>query len=53
MEWIEKTVDTLKIDEWQSAKCSACGRYHTTPYTWFFVDYKHCTNCGEKRKEED
>ena len=34
--WLEKEVHTtgedVEIDKWQTAKCSACGRYHTTPY---------------------
>ena len=52
-EWIEKEVtylDALEakdiITEWQSAKCSACGKYHTTPYMYYFDDYDYCPNCG-------
>ena len=49
--WIECKVFHNKevkahIDEWQSAKCSRCGLYHTTPYLYYFKDYKYCPNCG-------
>ena len=44
--WEEKTVSNCRIDEWQSARCSVCGRYHTTPYLYYFTDYKYCPTCG-------
>lgn len=45
--WEERKVSSEKvIDEWQSARCSVCGRYHTTPYMYFFDNYKFCPNCG-------
>ena len=50
-EWVEKTKfhnadDDPIIEEWQSAKCSVCGKYHTTPYLYYFDDYNFCPNCG-------
>jgi predicted RNA-binding Zn-ribbon protein involved in translation (DUF1610 family) len=50
--WLEKEVLSLVngaqlIEEWQSARCSACGKYHTTPYMYYFNEYKFCPNCGE------
>lgn len=48
-EWKEKEVfsnDDNTIEEWQSAKCSNCGLYHTTPYMYYFSNYKFCPNCG-------
>lgn len=48
-EWEEKEVFNVsesKIDEWQSARCSQCGLYHTTPYLYFFDDFRYCPNCG-------
>lgn len=49
-EWVEKMVFNAKememIDEWQSAKCSVCGLYHTTPYLYYFSNYHFCPNCG-------
>jgi recombinational DNA repair protein (RecF pathway) len=50
--WLEKEVLSLVdgaplIEEWQSARCSACGKYHTTPYMYYFDEYKFCPNCGE------
>lgn len=36
------------IDEWQESECSVCGKWHTTPYAYFFKDYKYCPNCGAK-----
>ena len=45
--WIERGVSTAKvIDEWQSAMCSVCGKYHTTPYLYYFDDFNYCPNCG-------
>lgn len=49
--WLEKEVLSKvdgepPIEEWQSARCSACGKYHTTPYMYYFDDYKYCPNCG-------
>ena len=50
-EWLEKTALSnadYPIDEWQSAKCSVCGKYHTTPYMYSFNDYPYCPNCGSE-----
>ena len=54
-EWTEKTVETGKhgIEEWQSARCSVCGRYHTTPYMYYFSDYAFCPNCGADMRHGD
>lgn len=48
--WIERKVITDNNDaiEWQSAKCSVCGKYHTTPYMYYFSNYDYCPNCGAK-----
>ena len=52
-EWLEcKVIDDVNIDEWQSAKCSACGLYHTTPYMYYFSNYKFCPNCGARMHHE-
>ena len=56
MRWIERQVAFTKdcgIEEMQSAKCSACGRYLTTPYHYSFYDYPYCPMCGEKREGND
>lgn len=47
-EWLEKEVFDTKgqIEQWQSAKCSVCGKYHTTPYLYYFDNYHFCPNCG-------
>lgn len=57
-EWVEKTKfhnadDDPIIEEWQSAKCSVCGKYHTTPYLYYFDDYNYCPNCGARMKGTD
>lgn len=51
--WVEKDVKENMDDKnepliefWQSAKCSVCGRYHTTPYLYYFDMFKYCPNCG-------
>lgn len=55
-EWIEQEVitgDKAGIEEWQSAKCSKCGKYHTTPYMYYFSHYDYCPSCGCKMDEEE
>jgi hypothetical protein len=54
--WKERRVDVLEettIDAWQSARCSACGLYLTTPYLYNFTDYKFCPNCGADMREDE
>lgn len=54
--WLERGVSENgnAIDQWQSAKCSYCGRYHTTPYMYYFTEYNYCPHCGTKMvKGED
>lgn len=52
-EWEDKEVIHKRcIEEWQSARCSACGKYHTTPYMYYFDDFKFCPNCGAKMGRE-
>ena len=47
--WLEKEVISDKvIEEWQSARCSVCDRYHTTPYMYYFSHYDYCPHCGAK-----
>lgn len=51
--WEEKAVSDEKvIDEWQSARCSACGKYHTVPYMYYFDNYNYCPNCGADMRGE-
>ena len=47
-EWIDREVFTAKgnVDMLQSALCPVCERYHTTPYAYYFTNYKFCPNCG-------
>lgn len=57
-EWVEKHVYSDEeggIEEWQSCKCSKCGRYDTRPYMYYFQEPKYCSWCGAKmvRGEED
>lgn len=54
--WDERKVfDTEDSDiaEMQSAKCSACGKYHTTPYLYFFDNFNYCPNCGARMVDDD
>lgn len=51
--WEERKVSSEKvIDEWQSARCSECGRYHTTPYMYYFDSFSFCPNCGADMRGE-
>ena len=55
--WTEKTVtenpQACGIREWQSAKCSVCGKYHSTPYLYSFTEYAFCPTCGSDMRGED
>ena len=60
-QWEEQTIGSYEenavIAEWQSARCSECGRYLTTPYLYYFTKYNFCPECGakmdgERRKSE-
>jgi hypothetical protein len=46
MEKFHDADDNPIIEEWQSARCSVCGKYHTTPYMYYFDNYNFCPNCG-------
>lgn len=45
-ETVQERLDEPIIDEWQSARCSVCGKYHTTPYMYHFDNFNYCPNCG-------
>ena len=52
-EWEDKEVfndtdDDHIVEEWQSARCSVCGKYHTTPYMYYFDNFNFCPNCGAR-----
>lgn len=53
--WIEKSYTCADegsvIDEWQSCKCSICGRYDTRPYLYYFDEPRFCSWCGAKMDE--
>lgn len=47
--WLEREVIRVQEGfEMQSQRCSECGRYHTTPYMYYFNDYNYCPWCGSK-----
>ncbi len=49
--WLEKDVSSIKettIERIQSCTCSNCGRIHTTPYVYYFDNFKYCPTCGAK-----
>ena len=56
-EWSEKEVlhkseaETV-IEEWQSCKCSVCGRYDTRPYLYYFDEPHFCSWCGADMRGE-
>ena len=49
MERIEES-DANIITEWQQARCSVCGKWHTTPYMYGFVYDSYCPNCGAEMR---
>lgn len=51
--WEEEVIDDFAIERWQSARCSACGFYHTTPYNYNFTHYKFCPHCGSEMEKAD
>ena len=48
--WIERhhayADEEKAIEEWQSCKCSVCGRYDTRPYLYYFSEPRFCSWCG-------
>ena len=40
-----------EIPQWQSAQCTKCGKYHTTPYMYYFHKFQYCPNCGARMGE--
>lgn len=47
--WEKREVSSENvIDAWQSARCSVCGLYHTTPYMYYFTDFNFCPSCGAR-----
>ena len=39
------------ITEWQSCRCSVCGKYVTAPYMYYFHEFNYCNECGAKMDE--
>ena len=56
--WAEKEVihkdeaETV-IEEWQSCRCSVCGRYDTRPYMYYFDEPHFCSWCGADMRGEE
>lgn len=40
-----------KIQDWQQAKCSVCGRWNTTPFMYYLKLDNYCPHCGAKMDE--
>ena len=51
-EIVQEDGDYKIIEEWQSARCSVCGKYHTTPYMYHFDHFNYCPNCGADMRGE-
>lgn len=52
-EIVQEDGDYKIIEEWQSARCSVCGKYHTTPYMYHFDHFNYCPNCGAKMERRE
>ena len=50
--WVDRAVYYLAKCEYQTAKCSVCGMYLTTPYMYYFDEYRFCPNCGADMRGE-
>ena len=52
--WEEKEVfdGDRTIEQYQSARCSVCGKYHTTPYMYYFNNFNYCPECGAEMSGE-
>ena len=51
--WEQKEVFSLAdttIEQMQSARCSSCEKYHTTPFSYYFSKYNYCPSCGALMK---
>lgn len=55
--WLEKhhaySDEESVIEEWQSCRCSECGRYDTRPYLYYFDEPNFCSWCGARMKGEE
>lgn len=56
--WEEKEVIHAEeartaIEEWQSCRCSVCGRYDTRPYMYYFHEPNFCSWCGARMEDGD
>lgn len=54
--WEERHVygiEECAVDQLQSAKCTNCGKYHTTPYMYYFDDFAYCPHCGARNEKGD
>lgn len=54
--WTEKhhaySDEESVIEEWQSCRCSECGRYDTRPYMYYFSEPNYCSYCGADMRGE-
>ena len=54
--WTEKhhvySDEEYVIEEWQSCRCSECGRYDTRPYMYYFSEPRFCSWCGADMRGE-
>ena len=54
--WLERhhayADEEKAIEEWQSCKCSVCGRYDTRPYLYYFSEPRFCSWCGADMRGE-
>lgn len=51
--WEGLEVSDTPLEEWQVARCSVCGRYHTTPYLYYPHKYAFCPNCGADMRNQE
>lgn len=53
--WTEKhhaySDEEQPIEEWQSCRCSECGKYDTRPYLYYFREPRFCSWCGAEMEQ--
>lgn len=54
MKWLDRQISwPEEMCPMQSARCSECGKWLTTPYLYWFEEFRYCPNCGEEMNNDE